>query len=341
MANAAKICGSFETHNSIDPNGSRQVKIKQSNCVKINYMSAYNEYVKHIEKHEFYAKNIQSTDNDKLITNLKNFASIQDTYYKDGTIVAPNTITVGGQDGLYDDVLEILMLQKHQSILTRIYNDNKQKFDDLKRDFDNNLTSGTQINSEQITKLVNLISANFSSHKLFIEAMSDVHDVWACARFNMFVDNDLSLTPFKETGDSKNFGKAIISINGAEMQTRRIFQLIQFENLLVYNYEEAIKDVKPIIAYIQYNITTDENGTFTLEFTKIKADIIDLVTPFGAQGGRIRRGGSACSHAPTQQRVMIGGKQRVIYKGKRGGEYIKKGGEFITLAKALKAISPK
>ena len=165
MANAAKICGSFETYNSIEANGSRQVKVKQSNCVKINYNSAYNEYVNHITKHEFYAKNIPSTDKEKLITNLKKFASIQDTYYKDGTIVAPDTITVGGQDGLYDDVLEILMLQKHEKILTKIYNDNKQKFDDLKPDFDNKLTSGEKIDSGKITELVNLISANFSSDK--------------------------------------------------------------------------------------------------------------------------------------------------------------------------------
>lgn len=78
---------------------------------------------------------------------------------------------------------------------------------------------------------------------------------------------------------------------------------------------------------------------------KIIADIINATTapppPPGAQGGRPRRGGSASSHTPTPQRVMIGGKQRVVYKGKRGGEYIKKGGEFISLNKALKAISIK
>jgi hypothetical protein len=44
---------------------------------------------------------------------------------------------------------------------------------------------------------------------------------------------------------------------------------------------------------------------------------------------------SSSGHTPTKKRVMIGGNSRVVYSGKRGGEYVKKGGEFIPLAKAM------
>jgi hypothetical protein len=74
---------------------------------------------------------------------------------------------------------------------------------------------------------------------------------------------------------------------------------------------------------------------------KIISDIIDSPSAGTQAGGRPRRGGSACSHTPSQKRVLIGGKPRVVYQGKRGGEYIKKGGEFISLSKVLKAISTK
>lgn len=38
----------------------------------------------------------------------------------------------------------------------------------------------------------------------------------------------------------------------------------------------------------------------------------------------------------TNQRVSIGGKERVVYEGVRGGKYIKKGGELVSLSKILR-----
>ena len=97
---------------------------------------------------------------------------------------------------------------------------------------------------------------------------------------------------------------------------------------------EYVKQGKQSTLEESFSLSAENN-------TKLKYEIISNLLSFGAQGGRSRRGGSACSHTPSQKRVMIGGKQRVVYQGKRGGEYIKKGGEFITLNKALKAISIK
>jgi hypothetical protein len=36
---------------------------------------------------------------------------------------------------------------------------------------------------------------------------------------------------------------------------------------------------------------------------------------------------------PTPSRVMVGGRNSIVYKGSRGGKYVKKGGEFVPLSK--------
>lgn len=34
---------------------------------------------------------------------------------------------------------------------------------------------------------------------------------------------------------------------------------------------------------------------------------------------------------PTEERVQLGGRKAVVYRGPRGGKYVKKGGEFMRL----------
>jgi hypothetical protein len=53
-----------------------------------------------------------------------------------------------------------------------------------------------------------------------------------------------------------------------------------------------------------------------------------LVTP--VKDKNTPKGGSP---TPTTQRVMLGGRNAVVYKGTRGGKYVKKGGEFFALSK--------
>lgn len=38
---------------------------------------------------------------------------------------------------------------------------------------------------------------------------------------------------------------------------------------------------------------------------------------------------------PTKQRIQMGGRSAIVYEGARGGKYVKKGGEFVSLS-ALK-----
>jgi hypothetical protein len=44
-------------------------------------------------------------------------------------------------------------------------------------------------------------------------------------------------------------------------------------------------------------------------------------------------GGGMCGPVATNKRVMIGGRNKIVYSGKRGGEYVKSAGEFIPLNK--------
>jgi hypothetical protein len=44
---------------------------------------------------------------------------------------------------------------------------------------------------------------------------------------------------------------------------------------------------------------------------------------------------------PTNKRVQLGGNTRIVYQGKRGGEYIKMSGGFVSLAEAKKKAAKK
>lgn len=52
------------------------------------------------------------------------------------------------------------------------------------------------------------------------------------------------------------------------------------------------------------------------------------------QGGGSGPSASLMGPKPTNQRVMVGGRNAVVYKGPRGGSYVKKGGEYVPLSKA-------
>jgi hypothetical protein len=42
----------------------------------------------------------------------------------------------------------------------------------------------------------------------------------------------------------------------------------------------------------------------------------------------------------TNDKVMVGGKERVVYEGPRGGRYVKKGGEFVRVGKQAGGVFP-
>lgn len=58
------------------------------------------------------------------------------------------------------------------------------------------------------------------------------------------------------------------------------------------------------------------------ELTKVSQEISDSLQ----DGGKKKSTKKA-----TKKRVEVKGKKRVVYEGKRGGEYIKEGGKFVSL----------
>jgi hypothetical protein len=70
--------------------------------------------------------------------------------------------------------------------------------------------------------------------------------------------------------------------------------------------------------------------------TNFTANIIDEPA---AEGGRKPKPTKPSKTYPikTKKTVMINGKSRTIYEGKRGGEYIRKGDGFVKVAEAIKS----
>jgi hypothetical protein len=78
-----------------------------------------------------------------------------------------------------------------------------------------------------------------------------------------------------------------------------------------------------------------ETGCNILQIALVIFCIATLLLPcaaamiISASGGDQKKS----TKKPTQKRIKVGGKDRVVYEGPRGGEYIKQGGGFVSLKK--------
>jgi hypothetical protein len=189
------------------------------------------------------------------------------------------------------------------------------------------------------------IESAFGGKEYMKKLLSDVHDAWSYSRFVRFnkeltgIENFVDL-PGDDT-DLKRHVKFNLDDNVfTTVQNRRLNQFIEFNILFQNDEEDAMKDIVPIITFIKmlFNDRKELQQMTIKKFREIKSMIFE-----SPQGGRRKtvKGKSTPKSKPaktkTSKRVMIGGKNRVVYSGKRGGEYVKKGGEFIPVSKAMSA----
>jgi hypothetical protein len=78
-----------------------------------------------------------------------------------------------------------------------------------------------------------------------------------------------------------------------------------------------------------------ETGCNILQIALVIFCIATLLLPCAAAMITSASGGDQekSTKKPTQKRVKVGGKERVVYEGPRGGEYIKQNGGFVSLKK--------
>ena len=85
-----------------------------------------------------------------------------------------------------------------------------------------------------------------------------------------------------------------------------------------------------------FNILKDNNSTLHFNF---KFFLILVISYFSVITEKTKP--SKTYPIKTKRTVMINGKPRTIFEGKRGGEYVKKGDGFVKVADAIKAKSKK
>ena len=78
-------------------------------------------------------------------------------------------------------------------------------------------------------------------------------------------------------------------------------------------------------------------GMFGYDLIKLKESLLNTATSLVSQDGA----GKKKIYAKSVKRFMNGKRQMVIYLGKRGGEYLKVKGEYISLAKYIKTVNKK
>lgn len=113
-----------------------------------------------------------------------------------------------------------------------------------------------------------------------------------------------------------------ICVNQGKAETTTVETIDQV--LDVVKFEDTL--VKAVDLDIVKDVTTDAN--LVLQQQNSGNPENPRVTCTGTYGGK------KSSHKKTQKKVKVQGKERVVYKGPRGGEYVKIGGAF----KSLKSL---
>ena len=169
------------------------------------------------------------------------------------------------------------------------------------------------------------------------------------AQITYHIDLDISKAEdIGGTSNSKSY--AYLKITKDE---HRFVGKTNARNKIIYNLKE--KEEKTEEISLDYDISLDDYDikyeTYTYKVTK--EDIIlhstDKKTYYGMcsqnfqllKYEEIKNGGRSNKYKKSEKRFINGKRKMVIYTGKRGGEYVKVKGVFISLAKYKKIISNK
>ena len=127
--------------------------------------------------------------------------------------------------------------------------------------------------------------------------------------------------------------------------------IIPFNNHLIFNEEYDIKDLKdlltPQIQWVKENIPTSIPENFTLEQmendrkniqNKSEREILNSEAEGDDPTETIGSGGNSVKSKKlkkTDERIKIGNKTYIVYIGIRGGKYVKKQKEYVSLKKIV------
>ena len=173
--------------------------------------------------------------------------------------------------------------------------------------------------------IIQIVLGVWSFQNLTDKALTDLkplmHDAWALARLIKFDGN--SVQPYSESGVDGDPNKQLVDIpfifNGKQMtakvQQRRVKQFVEYSEL---PSDEKNKDLVTANTFLAFwKINRDAmTGIYTTITTKL------------SQGGFTK----------TAERVQLGGRSAVVYKGQRGGKYVKQNNEFVSLKRAQSRI---
>ena len=122
-------------------------------------------------------------------------------------------------------------------------------------------------------------------------------------------------------GLSKTIGKGInINYEGYPLQS-------YCDNVLQASYKTNVQNTKETRPFTSTLFTVDNNkyyGSFSWTLVEYNKAV---------KGGRSKVGKAAKAYVKSIKRLMYGKRKMVIYLGKRGGEYVKVKGEYMSLAK--------
>lgn len=286
-----------------------QTLIKHSNDITYDEIIKYIYYLE--TTYEDLIEKLLKTDiNDEIMQMLRAFATVQDSIYE--------RRNKEPDDHFADDLFEVCIAATNHDLFTKQY-------DFGKTDKERNLLMH---DAWALGKMFVLEKNETTNMFKLIRKPNDVNkniDIKSKATRDNF---DTLKEKYENKGSNDGLQFEIEGLpNTYAFQAKRIFdskQLRSYENL---SYDQKMLDNPPQFAYI---------ATMNLDkVNKIRALI--QIQSFKSGGSsynsklKSHKGGSISGPKPSEKRVMLGGKPRVVYIGKRGGEYVKKGGEFISL----------
>jgi hypothetical protein len=153
--------------------------------------------------------------------------------------------------------------------------------------------------------------------------------------FNLEVLENLenpSLKKIKKTEDIKGINfEYDISLD--DYCTNRVIEKISYG-------EDKTEPLYKDLSVHMFLVDDNYYGMFGFDLVKLPKSIYNPEGSIGKQGGKAARG-SKKTYAKSAKRFINGKKQMVIYLGKRGGEYLKIKGEYMSLVKYIKIANKK
>lgn len=174
-----------------------------------------------------------------------------------------------------------------------------------------------------------------------VKACANIHDGWAIARImnadgtNFYVKPGMIQVEINDlTSDEINLLMKKEPIRG--LTAAKDLTIYVKEEIEGFNFDFSFRGDQ-LRMFIRFNLLDKGNKKADIPFYNFITKKNDIYEQFAKELFAMLNLTGGKKLARTAARVQLGGRNAVVYQGPRGGKYVKMGGSYVALSKAVKA----